>query len=71
VERESQKGILVGEGGQMIRRVGTISRRKIEEFLGEPVYLELWVKVMARWRKKKAELRRMGLPVPEEGDARS
>jgi len=70
VERESQKGILVGEGGQMIRRVGTISRRKIEEFLGEPVYLELWVKVMARWRKKKAELRRMGLPVPEDGDAR-
>lgn len=67
VERASQKGILVGEGGATIRDLGTKARRKIEAFLGEPVYLELWVKVLPRWRKKKGELRRMGLPVPEEG----
>ena len=65
VERASQKGILVGEGGRTIRKLGTDSRRKIEAFLGEPVFLELWVKVMPRWRRKKGELRRMGLPVPE------
>ena len=65
VERASQKGILVGEGGRTIRKLGVESRRKIEAFLGEPVYLELWVKVMPRWRRKKGELRRMGLPVPE------
>jgi GTPase len=67
VERTSQKGILVGEGGRTIRKLGTESRRKIEALLGEPVYLELWVKVMPRWRKKKGELQRMGLPVPEVG----
>jgi hypothetical protein len=66
VERASQKGILVGEGGRMIRKLGTDSRRKIEAFLGEPVFLELWVKVMPRWRRKKGELRRMGLPVPRD-----
>jgi len=65
VERASQKGILVGEGGRTIRKLGVESRRKIEALLGEPVYLELWVKVMPRWRRKKGELRRMGLPVPE------
>jgi GTPase len=65
VERASQKGILVGEGGRTIRKLGMDSRRKIEAFLGEPVFLELWVKVMPRWRRKKGELRRMGLPVPE------
>jgi GTPase len=65
VERASQKGILIGEGGSMIRDVGTRARRKIEGFLGEPVFLELWVKVLPRWRKKRGELRRMGLPVPE------
>jgi GTPase len=65
VERASQKGILIGEGGRMIREVGTRARAKIEAFLGEPVFLELWVKVLPRWRKKRGELRRMGLPVPE------
>jgi GTPase len=66
VERASQKGILIGEGGRTIREVGTAARARIEAFLGTPVYLELWVKVLPRWRKKRGELRRMGLPVPDD-----
>lgn len=65
VERASQKGILIGEKGRTIREIGTRARAKIEEFLGEPIFLELWVKVLPRWRKKRGELRRLGLPVPE------
>ncbi len=68
VERSSQKGILIGEKGQAIRELGRRSREKIEEFLGTPVYLDLWVKVLPRWRKKRGELRRLGLPVPEHDD---
>jgi GTPase len=65
VERASQKGILIGEKGQAIRELGREARRKIERFLDEPVYLDLWVKVLPRWRKKRGELRRLGLPVPQ------
>ena len=68
VERPSQKGILIGEKGTAIRELGRRSREKIEEFLGAPVYLDLWVKVLPRWRKKRGELRRLGLPVPENDD---
>jgi GTPase len=70
VERASQKGILIGEGGQMIRTIGAESRAKIERFLDEPVYLDLHVKVLPRWRKKKGELKRMGLTVPDEPHGR-
>lgn len=65
VERASQKGILIGKKGEGIRRLGTESRRKIEEFIGGRVYLDLWVKVLPKWRKKPEELRRFGFPVPE------
>ena len=51
VERESQKAILVGKGGQALKRVGEGARRRIEQFLGRPVYLELWVKVAENWRR--------------------
>jgi len=67
VERNSQKRILIGKGGSSIRRLGTLSREKIEEFLGRKVYLDLWVKVLPDWRRKRAHLRRLGFPVPEEG----
>ena len=70
VERSSQKGILIGDKGQAIRELGTESRQKIEAFLDTPVYLDLWVKVLPRWRKKRGELRRLGLPVPEAGKSR-
>ncbi len=69
VERKSQKGILIGEGGRAIRELGTRAREKIEHFLGEPVYLELWVKVLPGWKKKRGDLRRFGFSIPDD-DAR-
>ncbi len=66
VERESQKGILVGKGGAGIRELGRISREKIEHFLGRPVYLELWVKTLEGWRRKRGDLTRLGFHVPDE-----
>jgi GTPase len=66
VERATQKGILIGSRGAAIRDLGAESRMKIEEFLDSRVYLELWVKVLPRWRKNATELRRFGFPVPPE-----
>lgn len=66
VERKSQKGILIGAGGRAIRELGTRSRAKIETFLGRPVYLDLWVKPLAGWRRKRHALSRLGYHVPEE-----
>jgi GTPase len=51
VERDSQKGILIGRGGQMLKRIGMESRRQVEQMLGGKVYLELWVKVREAWRR--------------------
>ena len=51
IERDSQKGILIGRGGQMLKRIGMESRREIERILGNKVYLELWVKVREAWRR--------------------
>jgi len=65
VERESQKGILVGKGGAGIRELGQQSRAKIEHFLGRAVYLDLWVKTLEGWRRKRGELTRLGFHVPE------
>lgn len=62
VERESQKGIVIGAKGRMIRRIGTRSRAKIEGLLGEQIYLDLRVKVLANWRKKEAKLKLLGFP---------
>jgi len=71
VERESQKAILIGKGGAGIRRLGQRSREKIEAFIGEPVYLDLWVKAMPGWRKKRSALLHLGYPVPKEIEDRS
>ena len=60
VERESQKGIVVGTGGAGIRELGAVSRRKIESFLDTPVYLDLWVKAKPGWRRKKSGLEQLG-----------
>jgi GTP-binding protein Era len=60
VEQESQKGILIGRGGRAIRKLGETARASIEEFLGRPVYLDLRVKVAAKWRRNEATLRRLG-----------
>jgi GTPase len=60
VERESQKRILIGGGGQRIRDIGRAARAKIEAFVGSAVYLDLWVKVLPNWRKSDSAVRRFG-----------
>jgi GTP-binding protein Era len=60
VERESQKGILIGKNGEALKRVGEDARREIEHLLGRGVYLELWVKVKEKWRKNKKFLKELG-----------
>ncbi len=64
VERESQKGILIGRGGGALKQLGREARAKIEDFLGSSVYLDLWVKVLPRWRKDPQSLRRLGFSLP-------
>ena len=66
VERESQKGILIGAGGTRIREIGRIARGKIEALVDSAVYLDLRIKVLANWRKKSRDLRRFGYKLPEE-----
>jgi len=60
VERASQKGILIGKGGAMIKRVGSEARRDMEALLGARVYLNLWVKVTRGWRNDPKSLRWLG-----------
>jgi GTP-binding protein Era len=62
VERESQKGIVIGAGGRTIKAIGAQARRRIEELIGAPVYLDCWVKVLPHWRKSAAALTRFGFP---------
>lgn len=65
VERPTQKAILIGAGGSAIKRLGSAAREKIEDFVGAPVYLDLWVKVLPRWRKDALSLQRLGFKVPD------
>lgn len=60
VERETQKAILIGQGGRAIKRVGIQARRDLEKFFGKKVYLELYAKVNKDWRKKEDQLKRFG-----------
>ena len=60
VERDSQKGILIGKGGMMLKKVGTDARKDIETFFGKRVYLELFVKVEPNWRNRDNKLRQFG-----------
>lgn len=60
VERDSQKNILIGKAGAMIKKVGTYARQDIEEFIDGKVFLELFVKVIPDWRSKKNHLKRFG-----------
>ena len=60
VNRETQKGILLGEGGKMIRTLGTEARQSIEEFIGRKVFLELFVKVRPKWRDNENFLKEYG-----------
>jgi GTPase len=60
VERDSQKAIIIGSKGTQIRKIGEAARKKIETFTGEKVYLDLWIKVLANWRKNPGSLSRFG-----------
>ncbi|MGZ3330835.1 MAG: GTPase Era [Gemmatimonadaceae bacterium] len=60
VERDSQKAIIIGSKGAQIKSIGESARKKIEAFLGSKVYLDLWVKVLANWRKNPGSLSRFG-----------
>jgi len=60
LERQSQKKIVIGEKGRTLKKIGQLARPQIEELVGTKVYLELWVKIRPKWRKKENELRWLG-----------
>lgn len=60
VNRETQKGIILGERGKMIKKIGTESRKEIEKFLGQKIFLELFVKVRPKWRENDVHLKEYG-----------
>lgn len=66
VERSSQKGILIGRGGKMLKQIGTQARKQIELLLGDKVFLELWVKVQKDWRDRKVDLQSLGYQPDED-----
>ena len=65
VEREGQKGIVVGRGGSMVKRIGQAARKDVERLLGAKVYLELRVEVRPQWRRDQNEIRRLGYEAGE------
>ncbi len=60
LERQSQKKIVIGEKGKTLKKIGQLARPKIQDLVGTKVYLELWVKIRPKWRKKENELRWLG-----------
>ncbi|HTS87870.1 MAG TPA: GTPase Era [Gemmatimonadales bacterium] len=62
VERESQKGMVIGRGGRTLKAIGQHARGRLEALLGQPVYLDCWVKVLPNWRRDAAALARLGFP---------
>ena len=60
VEKDSQKGIVIGRGGAMIKDIGRSARRDLEQFFERPVYLDLWVKVRKNWRQDERSLKQLG-----------
>ncbi|OGO05409.1 MAG: GTPase Era, partial [Chloroflexi bacterium RBG_13_56_8] len=65
-EKESQKGIVIGRGGAMLKRIGSEARLALEEFFERKVYVDLWVKVRKDWRRNERYLRELGYRVPKE-----
>lgn len=66
VERDSQKGIIIGQGGKTLKDIGKTARTEIEKLVDTRVFLELWVKVRPKWRKKEDELNRLGYALPKK-----
>ena len=60
VERQGHRAIAIGQGGQMIRRIGTRARHEIEALVGRRVHLDLWVKVDERWSRRPSRIRQLG-----------
>ncbi len=60
VERESQKGIVIGKQGQMMKQIGQAAREDVEEFLGKKVFMKLWVQVVPDWKSDSGALRKLG-----------
>ncbi len=60
VEKESQKGIIIGKGGKKLKKVASMARRDMEKFLDKHIYLNTWVKVKKNWRKNKKDVKRLG-----------
>ena len=70
VERETQKRILLGKNGQLIKQIGEGARAEIEELIGSKIYLDLWVKVWPNWRKDEHRLRWLGFALPPSNKKR-
>lgn len=66
VEKDSQKGILIGAKGGQLKSIGSAARQEIEKLLDQKVFLELWVKVLKDWRKDEAILKKLGYPVTKK-----
>lgn len=66
VAKDSQKGIVIGTGGKMLKQIGAAARKEIERLLGTKVYLDLWVKVQKRWPRDEAALRYLGYVLPKK-----
>ena len=65
VERDSQKGILIGKGGGMLKQIGTLARHDAEKLLGTKIFLQIWVKVKKGWREDEHMLRNIGILTEE------
>ena len=61
----SQKGIVIGQNGKVLKEVGIEARKDIEEILGKKIYMNLWVKVKEKWRKKKPFLKDLGYHIDD------
>jgi GTP-binding protein Era len=66
VERETQKAMVIGRAGRTIKAIGQHARARVEELVGAPVYLDLWVKALPRWRRSPAALARFGFPISDK-----
>ena len=66
VERPTQKAIVIGQKGQMLKQIGQVARQDLEEYYGHRVFIELWVKVRPRWRSQEQWLSRLGYQDPEK-----
>ena len=66
VEKDSQKGIVIGAGGKQLKALGMAARQEIEKLLERKVFLELWVKVFKNWRKDEDILKKLGYAVPKK-----